>query len=164
MTSLIRQPYKILMFSYGSGVASTMFVLHVKNPISGLREMVEEKLSDRFVISPKEYSLSVRNREESIKRTQYRPTFEAKFARNNSYIFGGVDNLGRRVYQRYSTVPGPSLGHKHLNSRLLTISRHMLESTDKRIISHSLPQKNIDLFKNFYKKTLEERLKIVGSI
>jgi hypothetical protein len=151
------------MFSYGSGVASTMFVLHVKNSIPGLREMVEEKLSDRMMIPPKVYSLSVRNREESITKTQYRPTFEAKNARNNSYIFGGVDSYGRRIYQRYSSVPGPSLGPKNLNSRLLTISRHMLESVDKRVAPLTSAPKNSESFKNFYKKTIEERLKIVCS-
>jgi hypothetical protein len=158
---MIRQPYKVLMFSYGSGVASTMFILHVKAQIPGLREMVEEKLDNRMKIPPKVYSLSVRNREESLTRTHYRPTFEAKYARDNSYIFGGVDDLGRRIYQRYSSIPGPSLGTKSINSRLLTISKHMLESTDKAGKRQSSTPKNPEPFKNFYKKTIDERLKIV---
>lgn len=149
------------MFSYGSGVASTMFVLHVKRQISGLQQMVERYLEDRLIIPPKVYSLSVRNREDSLSRNKYKPTFEAKFARDKSYIFGGVDDLGRRIYQRYSSVPGTQLGSKNLNSRLLTISRHMLESPDKQLTAPSVIQRGPESFKNFYKKTIEERLKIV---
>lgn len=149
------------MFSYGAGVASTMYILKVRSRIPGLKEMVTGCLTDRIKIHPKAYSLSIRNREDNINRTHYKPIFEAKFIRENSYTFAGVDDFGRRIYQKYSSVPVADHGSKIFNNRILTVARHMIESTKTEVFPYQSVQVKSEAFKHFYKKTLDERLKIV---
>lgn len=150
------------MFSYGVGVASTMYIFKVRSRISGLKEMVTACLSDRIKIPPKTYSLSIRNREDNINRTHYKPTFEAKYTRENSYTFAGVDDFGRRIYQKYITAPSTDTGLKKYNNRILTVARHMVESTQSETTPYQNKNQKSEAFKHFCKKTLEERLKIVG--
>lgn len=141
-----------------------MFVLRVKSKMQGLKEAVEGRLSSRIKISPKDYSLEMRNRIEGMNKIDYKPRFEAKFARNDSFVFAGVDDLGRRIYKKYSSVPGSAPKQKVFNNRILTISRHMLESAKYQTPGLQTPINKGDVFKNFYKKTVEERLKIVGKV
>jgi 3-hydroxy-3-methylglutaryl CoA synthase len=163
VASSLTEPMRVLLFSYGSGVASSIFILKVNSKLQGLNLMISDCLKERVKQSPRNFSLSLREREENISKVQFKPKFDPSLVRNNSFVLGGVDELGRRVYGRFSSQQDTTTPSKNLyNHRILSVSRQMLDSVAPAVSTHSVMVKG-DLFKNFYKKTLEERLKIVST-
>lgn len=152
------------MFSYGSGVSSSMFVLRVRRPLSALATKVNQMLSDRKKIHPKDYSLLMKEREQNYNAFNFKPKFESEDTRNDSFILRGVDELGRRSYGKYSNSISQATGGV-LHPRILSISRQLVKprSTAKKAAENSMETFD-KKFSNFYKKTMSERMSLVSPV
>lgn len=150
------------MYTKGHDDVSSMFILKMNHHIKGLDRMVSNGLSDRVKQSPACYSLSLIERVENSKMSGYKPKFESKYVRDGCFILGGVDELGKMIYCKYTSNPSANPSKNTVHDRILVVSRQMLQhSNSKPNPRHNYRRKN-ELFQNFYKKSLEERVKIVN--
>jgi len=100
---------RVLMFSYGSGLASTMFSVKVEGDLTKQRETCNlfDRLDNQRVKStPEEYT------EALLQRENYYHKHDFEFAEPTTQIFNGayrltsVDSMGRRNYARqFSNTP-----------------------------------------------------------
>lgn len=164
--STILNPKRLLMFSYGSGSMSSMFVLRVNPDINRfliLRENVQKIFDSRIKVEPKIYSQLMREREINYGEVDRTMKFIPEFIRPGTIIVSNIDVLGRRTYHRVTETGGricypndKDIGASGAKGRMLTLSRHL-----------TVPQKEIDSdntyksFEKFYRRTLEERMAIV---
>jgi hypothetical protein len=138
-----------------------MFILRVNKPLPSLATRINQMLSDRKKIHPKDYSLLMREREQNYNLFNFKPKFESEDTRNDSFILRGVDELGRRSYGKYSSSTSQSTGGV-LHPRILSISKQLVKplSSTKKSAENSLESFD-KKFSNFYKKTMSERISIV---
>lgn len=91
---------RVVMFSYGSGLASSMFSLHVTS--AGTRNIQEKmnvaaRLDARIKICPSEYDDIMTLREKTHNMRDYKPTGEVVDDAGTWYL-DAVDDKFRRVY------------------------------------------------------------------
>ena len=107
---------KAMLFSYGSGLAATMFEASFSNDNDGLTKLkemagVDELLSSRAVISPEEYTAALDRRRGDY--GQFPVEVRAPLAshmRKGAFYLKSVDELGRREYARaFSTFARAAL-------------------------------------------------------
>lgn len=81
------QGKRIGMFSYGSGLAASLFSVTVQGDISYITEKLDldQKLSSRKVATPEEYEAALHLREAAHLQKEFKPT-------------GSLDNIGSGVY------------------------------------------------------------------
>ena len=164
------------MYSYGSGAASSMFSLRVNSKVSFeyIYTNVNKLLNDRILIDPREYEKMMDERILNYTRKGYRPKMQASYIRPNAYILQEIKERGERLYTKYtSTQDQPSSPLKHNdkveaaagsrrvegagrggNERIMMVARHMGVPISSRIVDSG--------YDKFYKKTMEERRRIVG--
>ena len=75
-TSIDLKGKKIMMFSYGSGCASSMFLLHVVGDYKKIQEFCnfKNRLEKRVKISPEEFDQWMAHREANFGKCPYEPT------------------------------------------------------------------------------------------
>jgi hydroxymethylglutaryl-CoA synthase len=90
---------RIAMFSYGSGLASTMFSLRVVGDTSFMKSnlQVKERLEQRQKMEAKEYDEIMQRRERVHNVKDYCPGFGDVF--KGTYVLEKVDELYRRTYR-----------------------------------------------------------------
>jgi len=106
-TSLLGK--RIGMFSYGSGLASTMFSLQISDEfdiveplISGIKD-VAHRLDSRKCVSPEEFSAILKSKEETHHLAPYQPTGSIDTLDPGVYYLVDIDSMYRRNYARRPT-------------------------------------------------------------
>jgi hydroxymethylglutaryl-CoA synthase len=74
-TSIDLKGKKIMMFSYGSGCAASMFMVHVKGDYKNMQKASEFKtrLQNRIKVSPEDFDQLMAYREKNFGRHNYEP-------------------------------------------------------------------------------------------
>lgn len=106
-TDTITQGKKVLMFSYGSGLAATMYMISVQGPTSYIAKAanLEERLMERVFHTPEEFSAVLKDRETKYGKFDWSPTSDQKELFPGTYYLASVDEHGRRKYARTPVSP-----------------------------------------------------------
>ncbi|KAI9223677.1 hydroxymethylglutaryl-CoA synthase [Blastocladiella britannica] len=94
---------RVLMFSYGSGLASSMFSFRVAGPVAPIASTVQllDRLAARTVLSPVVFEHNMELREKEHNATDYTPTGDVKEGMwDGTYYLTGIDGKFRRAYVR----------------------------------------------------------------
>jgi hydroxymethylglutaryl-CoA synthase len=96
---------RIVLFSYGSGLASTMFSFHVAGSLEPMANVliVRSRLSERTIAPPTEFEQTMKLREHTHNKRGYAPVGEvAKESMwPGTYYLEQVDEKFRRKYGRF---------------------------------------------------------------
>jgi len=98
---------RVLMFSYGSGLAASMFSLIIDGSLKNQREVcnLKERLdNERVEISAEKFTQALAEREEFYNAKSFAVNSPPKFMSPGASYLSGVDALGRRSYQRVPAV------------------------------------------------------------
>ena len=92
---------RILMFSYGSGCAASMFSLKVKSELEIKQRNFDllEKLSNRIKISPNKFEEMMIYKEKLYLSKNYIPIYPLEEIRESTFYLEKVDNNWRRYYK-----------------------------------------------------------------
>jgi hydroxymethylglutaryl-CoA synthase len=100
---------RVLMFSFGSGFASSMFSLRVVGSVDrivdSLRDL-EEQLEERVIVPALKYDEAMLQREKDYCRFDYYPQrtcLDEMYP--GTYYLAAIDGQGRRSYERYLPHP-----------------------------------------------------------
>jgi len=92
---------RILMFSYGSGLASSMFSFVVKKPVAFWAPQLRARLSRRSSQQPHEYTTMLEQLEERYLQTgSYIPVSSADSLLPGTYYLDHIDSQSKRFYKR----------------------------------------------------------------
>ncbi|OQD91505.1 hypothetical protein PENSOL_c052G09949 [Penicillium solitum] len=96
------QNKRIGMFSYGSGLASTLFSLRVKGDTSGIAQQLQlhERLEARTAVSPEFYNDICNLREKAYQQKNYTPVGSVDSLAPGTYYLVHVDEMFRRSYEK----------------------------------------------------------------
>lgn len=108
---------RVLMFSYGSGLAATLFSLQVKGSVEPIRQLVDvqRRLAARTKVAPETFEAMLTQREQDYTRFDFSPadTAAPDAVAPGTYILNTIDNLERRFYSRALHTMTPALA-RHL--------------------------------------------------
>lgn len=96
---------RVVLFSYGSGLAASMFSVKVKGSVSMIKKKLNlsQRLADRTVTEPSEYDQIMLLREKTHNVKSYTPsgpvTMDNMFP--GTYYLDNVDEKFRRTYARF---------------------------------------------------------------
>ncbi|KAK0312277.1 3-hydroxy-3-methylglutaryl coenzyme A synthase [Friedmanniomyces endolithicus] len=95
------QGKRLGIFSYGSGLASSMFSLRVQGSTDELREKVDlhKRLESRRVVKPEVYDEMCNMRERAHLKKNYKPEGSVETVFEGTYYLTGVDDMFRRSYE-----------------------------------------------------------------
>eukprot|EP00694_Reclinomonas_americana_P003958 EC791182.1.p2 GENE.EC791182.1~~EC791182.1.p2 ORF type:complete len:99 (+),score=34.14 EC791182.1:286-582(+) len=96
------------MFSYGSGLCSTMFVLagrKTASPVFSLANIqrqldLENRLAQRVKVDPETFTQVLAQREKSYGTNDLQPASGTQNLAPGTFFLGSVDKLYRRTYGR----------------------------------------------------------------
>ncbi|KAI9141537.1 hydroxymethylglutaryl-coenzyme A synthase C terminal-domain-containing protein [Paraphysoderma sedebokerense] len=94
---------RIMMFSYGSGLASSMFSFRVAAPISNIVSTInlQKRLSSRTIVTPHVFEELMDLREKVHNASDYKPQGDVEQGIwNGAYYLDEVDSKFRRTYKR----------------------------------------------------------------
>jgi hydroxymethylglutaryl-CoA synthase len=93
---------RVVLFSYGSGLASTMFSFTVAQPTDDLRKAlnVRPRLESRLVVPAEEFDATMHLREESHQLKDYVPKGDPTRMFPGTFYLESVDDKFRRSYAR----------------------------------------------------------------
>lgn len=99
---------QLLCFSYGSGLAATMFSLHVVGPVDHIAEKLnlQQRLDERVAVSPTEYTEVLAVREQSYGACDFEVTSALSTLAPGAFYLVSVDEMGRRQYARKDPMIG----------------------------------------------------------
>ncbi|CDK30007.1 unnamed protein product [Kuraishia capsulata CBS 1993] len=94
------QGKRVGLFSYGSGLAASLFSLKVNDDVSSIIKVlnVQNKLSSRLQKSPQEYEAAIALREKAHLAKSFKPTGETEYLPKGTYYLTEVDDRYRRFY------------------------------------------------------------------
>lgn len=94
------QNKRIGMFSYGSGLAASLFSLTVAGDISAIVSVLglKEKLAERQELTPQQYEAAIELREKIHLQKDYKPTGSIDHLRTGTYYLTEIDSKFRRSY------------------------------------------------------------------
>ncbi|KAK3708632.1 3-hydroxy-3-methylglutaryl coenzyme A synthase [Vermiconidia calcicola] len=94
------QGKRIGIFSYGSGLASSMFSLKVKGSTEEIKEKVglQKRLDERRTVPPEVYDEMCNLRERAHLKKDYKPEGDVSTIVPGTYYLTGVDDMFRRLY------------------------------------------------------------------
>jgi hydroxymethylglutaryl-CoA synthase len=93
---------RILMFSYGSGLAATMWSFNVAGSVAAIRNAanVPARLAQRTAVTPDDFTRALSLREKTHAVGNYQPISSSPALFPGTYALTGIDALKRRTYQR----------------------------------------------------------------
>ncbi|XP_056630850.1 hydroxymethylglutaryl-CoA synthase 1 [Diorhabda sublineata] len=97
---------KIVLFSYGSGLAASMFSITVNNNSDSLQNIItnlndiKTRLEQRQKIEPKKFEASLELRQETSHKAPYEPVSSIDSFFPGTYYLVKVDEMFRRFYNR----------------------------------------------------------------
>lgn len=94
------QGKRIGIFSYGSGLAASMFSLKVNGSVEQMQQKVDlhKRLDARRVVAPEGYDEMCALREHAHLQKNYTPKGSAETIASHAYYLTGVDDMFRRKY------------------------------------------------------------------
>ncbi|USP73718.1 hypothetical protein yc1106_00992 [Curvularia clavata] len=94
------QGKRIGMFSYGSGLASSLFSFVVRGSTENLAKQldIQNRLDNRRVVAPEVYDQMCALREQAHLKKDYTPKGNADLIAPGAYYLTGVDSMFRRTY------------------------------------------------------------------
>lgn len=94
------QGKRIGIFSYGSGLASSMFSLRVNGSTEAIASVldIQNRLDARRTVPPKVYDELCNLREKAHLKKEYEPTGEVSDIVKDTYYLTSVDSMFRRTY------------------------------------------------------------------
>jgi len=97
---------RVLMFSYGSGLAASMFSVKVRKPVGHIKRAmdIQQRLSTRVALDPDDYHNTVDQREKDYTKYDYTPQTSTEHYFPGTYYLDKVDELHRRSYSRKPAV------------------------------------------------------------
>ncbi|OQE14145.1 hypothetical protein PENFLA_c040G01985 [Penicillium flavigenum] len=100
------QNKRIGMFSYGGGLASTLFSFRVKGDTSGIAQQVrlKERLEARTPVSPEFYNEMCNLREKAYQQKSHTPVGSVDSLAPSTYYLIHVDEMFRRSYEKNPVV------------------------------------------------------------
>jgi len=165
---------RLMMFSYGSGCAATLFVLKVKNGSIGeftnRNNDIMIRLNNRIKVSPQDYDKVMSYKEKLYNSNNYSPQDKIENLFENTFYLEKVDERWRRYYSKYSIKGKTSIHFNKLSSnssavrRLGVIGNHLkATSTENSNLNEyaSLPMKTVfdnNVWSGFYKKSIYEKI------
>lgn len=92
------------MFSYGSGLASSMFILHVRSNVNDMRKKlrVPERLAARVKVTPDVYEKIMDSRKSNFNKAGLSFTPNLDLLEDGAYYLVQIDPKFRRTYARKS--------------------------------------------------------------
>ena len=96
---------KIMMFSYGSGLASTIFCLKIVGPTDNISNQLQlqHRLQERVKCNPYDYYLIKKNNELNYNKFNLLLSNDFKSLFDNDYFLSRIDN-GKRIYLKYTNI------------------------------------------------------------
>lgn len=90
---------RVLMFSYGSGLASSMFALRMVKPnlIPTIGSQFEDRLKLRHQVTPEQFHSLIDQREQQQSTAPLNTTSSLY---SGAYVRSNIDAMGRRTYQK----------------------------------------------------------------
>ncbi|KAH8694922.1 putative hydroxymethylglutaryl-CoA synthase Erg13 [Talaromyces proteolyticus] len=94
------QPKRVAFFSYGSGLASSMFSVKVVGDVSTLSKNLDlqKRLKARRVVPPSDYDAMCLLREHAHLKKNFKPTGNTETIVSGTYYLTEVDDMFRRKY------------------------------------------------------------------
>lgn len=120
---------RAFMFSYGSGLAATLFSLKITGSLEEQRKACDliARLDNRVQASAQDYTLAMELREQEWSKADFTPsTHPTERLQPGEYYLSKVDSLHRRTYER---VPFPSANNnlaKRSARAFSTLARKLL--------------------------------------
>lgn len=92
---------RVGVFSYGSGLASTMFSLRIKSSPKAVVEKIRlhERLKDRITVSPQEFVGACRLRERAHLQSNFVPSGDIEHMAPQTWYLDNIDSVFRRSYK-----------------------------------------------------------------
>lgn len=92
---------RVGMFSYGSGLASSLFSLKVVGDVSDMASKLnlDERLNTRKIVTPEAYDAACELRHQAHLKKDYSPKAEIDSLISGTYYLTHVDNMYRRKYE-----------------------------------------------------------------
>ncbi|KAJ5487205.1 hypothetical protein N7530_001505 [Penicillium desertorum] len=96
-----KEPKRIGLFSYGSGLASSMFSAKIVGDVSGMVEKLDlqNRLNARTVLEPAQYDAMCKLREHAHLKKDFKPTGNPDTIKSGVYYLTEVDEMFRRKYE-----------------------------------------------------------------
>lgn len=93
---------RVLMFSYGSGLAATMWSFNIGGSISDIAKKanIVERINQRISVTPQEYTEIMKLREDTHSQTNYKPISPTTNLFPGTFYLENIDELKRRHYSR----------------------------------------------------------------
>ena len=91
---------RVVAFSYGSGLASSMFSFIIKRSVKDIcsKANVIERLNQRIEISPEKYVEVMKLREQAHNKKSFAPVYTTEYIEKGSFYLTQIDELFRRSY------------------------------------------------------------------
>jgi len=95
---------RILLFSYGSGLASSLFSIKVEGLVSPIVERInlKNRLAQRTAVPPKDFHATLKAKEEKFGQSNITPIESIENLFPGTYYLVEIDPKYRRSYQRKS--------------------------------------------------------------
>jgi hydroxymethylglutaryl-CoA synthase len=107
---------RIALFSYGSGLASSLFSIRINEGpalvrlLNGLSD-VKPRLESRRKVCPSDFSATMKLREETHHCAPYHPVADLETLYPETWYLESVDELHRRAYKKTSGHVAAQNGH-----------------------------------------------------
>eukprot|EP01087_Luapelamoeba_hula_P001719 TRINITY_DN1148_c0_g1_i1.p1 TRINITY_DN1148_c0_g1~~TRINITY_DN1148_c0_g1_i1.p1 ORF type:complete len:490 (+),score=64.27 TRINITY_DN1148_c0_g1_i1:402-1871(+) len=97
-----KKEQRVLLFSYGSGLAATMFSLKIQGDVSDIAQKADivNRLKQRKPISPADFTTTLKRREETHTMAPFEPTSPVAGMFPGTFYLKQVDDKYRRHYAR----------------------------------------------------------------
>ncbi|GME95981.1 unnamed protein product [[Candida] boidinii] len=95
------QNARIGLFSYGSGLASSLYSVKVNGDLSSIIDVlnVQSKLANRITATPTEYEAAIELREKAHLQKSFTPSGSIDYIPSGSYYLKEIDDKFRRSYE-----------------------------------------------------------------
>lgn len=93
---------RVMMFSYGSGLAATLFSIKVREDVRSIRDKadIHNRLARRTRVTPQEFTRMLDYREQTYTKFDYKPQAPVSSLLKGTFYLDNVDKLERRFYGR----------------------------------------------------------------
>jgi 3-hydroxy-3-methylglutaryl CoA synthase len=137
-----------LLFSYGSGLCSTMLQAHVvSNPLTQSQiSDIDQMFSNRIKISAEDYSKVMKYKEETYGKWRGKIEVDFNLLADNTFYLEAIDEKWRRVY-KLKHLQGESLVRNNINAL------ERINNIDKRIPFTPKAEEE----KSFHKMSISKR-------
>jgi hypothetical protein len=141
---------RVLMFSYGSGLMSSMFSIRIRDDLQDMRRVIdfESRLTRRVSVTPQEFDHILQEKENRYGKILGRIKVLPEMLEDGTFYLTEVDDKMRRKYQQTKLPETKGIAKKDISS---TTAMERIENLDQQIASD-------DHFSGLYKLTVAKRV------